>query len=142
VIKIDVTILIQFANFCILMAVLNFLLYRPLREIMRKRKVSIEGSFQAAQSLETQIEEKMSRYQQQLQEAKAKGNQERSTMRQSAAQDEAKILGEAHEAATEQVKTVKERVAAEAEAARKALKSETEALAGQIATKVLGRSLS
>jgi len=142
VIKIDVTILIQFVNFCLLMAVLNFLLYRPLREIIRQRKATIEGAFQSAQNLETQIEEKMTRYQQQLQEAKTMGNQERSAMRQSAAQEEAKILGEAHGVANEQLRSVKERVAAEAQAARNSLKSETKALAGQIAAKVLGRSLS
>jgi len=139
VIKIDATILIQFVNFFILMAALNFLLYRPLRNILRQRKESVEGSLQAAQALEGQIEEKMTRYQQQLQEAKAKGNQERSAMRQAAAEEEAKILGAAHEAATEMVKSVKGQVAAEAGAASKALKAETEAIAGQIATKVLGR---
>ena len=80
-INIDVTILIQFLNFLILMAVLNYLLFRPLRAIMQQRKETIEGSNQTAKDLEGAIEEKMTRYQDQLQEAKLKGSQERAAMR-------------------------------------------------------------
>jgi F-type H+-transporting ATPase subunit b len=141
VIKIDATILIQFVNFIILMVVLNIFLYRPLRSILGKRKETIENSVQGARELEVQIEAKMNRYQQQLLDAKAKGNQERSAMRQAAAEEEANILGDAHTSATDQVRSVKEKVATEAEAARSALRSETAALAEQIASKVLGRAV-
>jgi len=70
VINIDVTILIQFVNFLVLMAVLNFLLFRPLRAIMQQRKETVEGSYQNAKELEVEIEAKMTRYQEQLQDAK------------------------------------------------------------------------
>lgn len=140
-INIDVTILIQFVNFLILMAVLNLLLYRPLRAIMQKRKEKIEGSYQAAKDLEGSIEEKMARYQEQLQDAKLKGNQERGTMRQAAAEEEARLLSAAHETASAHVQKIREQVSQEAKAASAQLKSETEAIAGEIATKVLGRAL-
>ena len=140
-IKIDATILIQFINFIVLMAVLNVLLYRPLRDMLRKRREKIESSTQAAQGLEGQIEEKMNRYQQQLQEAKAKGNQERAAMRKAAAEEENRILGAAQTAASDKVRKVKDLVASEAAAARAALTGETETIAAQIASKVLGRGL-
>jgi len=141
VIKLDVAILIQFVNFCVLMAILNVLIYRPLREVLRKRKETITACTGSAEALESQIEEKMGRYQEQLQAAKLKGSQERHEMRQAAAQEEARILGAAHEAASAHVQSIKQKVADEAGAARKVLQGQTEEIAGQIAAKVLGRAL-
>lgn len=140
-INIDITLVIQFVNFIILMVILNMILYRPLRRVLQQRKETIEGNHQAAVDLEGQIEEKMALYEQQLHEAKLKGNQERATLRQAAAEEEAKVLGAAHQEASASLQQIKVKVAGEATAAREALKAETTALASQIASKVLGREL-
>ena len=140
-INIDVTILIQFLNFLILMVVLNYLLFRPLRAILQQRKETIDGSYQTAKDLEGAIEEKMTRYQDQLQEAKLKGSQERAAMRQAAGAEEARILGAAHAAAATHVQGIRDQVSVEAKAASEQLKGETETIASEIATKVLGRAL-
>jgi F-type H+-transporting ATPase subunit b len=141
VITIDATIVIQFLNFLVLMAVLNYLLFRPLRNILQQRKETIAGSYQAAKDLEGVIDEKMTRYQEQLQEAKLKGNQERAVVRQAAAEEEGKILSAAQAAAATHVQTIREQVSKEAKAASQQLQKETEAIAGEIAAKVLGRAL-
>lgn len=140
-INIDITLVIQFVNFIILMVILNQILYRPLRRALQKRKETIEGNQQAAVDLEAQIEEKMARYEQQLQDAKLKGNQERTAMRQAAAEEESKVLGSAHQEASASLQQIKVKVAGEATAAREALKAETSTLADLIASKVLGRAL-
>jgi F-type H+-transporting ATPase subunit b len=141
VIKIDWTILLQAANFMVLMLVLNIILYRPMRDLLNRRRQSVDGAHSRARELEAQIAEKMSRYQEQLQQAKLKGNEEKTALRAAAARQEAELLATAHQVASEQLQTIKNRVQAEAEAARKALKSETEVLAVHVATKVLGRAL-
>lgn len=140
-INIDITLVIQFVNFIILMVILNQILYRPLRRALQKRKETIEGNQQAAVDLEAQIEEKMARYEQQLQDAKLKGNQERTAMRQAAAEEESKVLGSAHQEASASLQQIKVKVAGEATAAREALRAETSTLADLIASKVLGRAL-
>lgn len=140
-ITIDATIVIQFLNFVVLMAVLNYLLYRPLRNILNQRKESIEGSYQTATELETAIEEKMTHYQKQLQDAKLKGNQERAVVRQAAAEEESKILSAAQTAAATHVQEIREQVSKDAKLASQQLQKETEAIAGEIAAKVLGRAL-
>jgi len=141
VISLDITLIIQFVNFVILMAILNMVLYRPLRRMLQQRQEAIEGNRQAATDMEASIEEKMTRYQEQLQEARLKGNQERAALRQAALEEEAKTLGTAHEEASAKLQAIKDQVASEASAAREALKNETEALAGEIASTVLGRKL-
>jgi len=141
VISLDITLVIQFVNFIILMVILNMVLYRPLRRMLEQRKETIEGNRRAADDLEASIEEKMTRYQQQLQEARLKGNQERAALRQAALEEESKTLGEAHEQASAKLQAIREKVAGEAAVAREALKKETEALAAEIAGKILGRKL-
>ena len=140
-IKLDWTIFLQFFNFMVLMVVLNLLLYRPLRAMLAKRRESIEEGHARAKELTGQIEEKMARYQEQLQAAKAQGHQERAQLRQQAAQEEAGILGAARSEAADQLQAIKGQVATEATQARETLKKETENLAGMIAGKVLGRAL-
>lgn len=140
-IEINWTILLQFANFVVLLLILNVLLYRPLRDVMNRRRATVDGRHQRARDLEAQIEEKMERYQGKLQDAKSKGAQEKATMRQEAAKEEAAILAEAHGQATGQLQKIKTKVAAEAGEAAEALKSQTRELAAQVAAKVLGRAL-
>ncbi|AMV73966.1 ATP synthase F0 subunit B [Desulfuromonas carbonis] len=140
-INIDWTILLQFFNFVVLMFVLNIILYRPLRAILAKRREAIEGNHAKAKELAGQIDAKMAAYQEQLQEAKLKGAQEKAQLKKQAAGQEAKILGAAHEEANAHLQQIKGQVATEAAAARSALKKETDSLAGMIAGKVLGRAL-
>ena len=141
-ISIDITIVIQFINFFLLIFLLNLFLYRPLRKLLDERRSTIEGGHGRAQELESQIEEKMARYQERLQEARSKGAQERASMRGEAQAEEAKLLGAAREKATEKIQQMNGQIADEATAARDALKKETEAMAAEVASKVLGRELS
>ena len=52
-----------------------------------------------------------------------------------------RILGEANRTAAAKLQTIKEQIQDEAGAARQALRNETEALAKEIAGKVLGRAV-
>ena len=140
-IKLDWTLLLQFANFMILLAVLNALLFKPLRAILAARKATVDGDLAKARSLDEQVQAQVAEYEAKLQEARERGSQERTSLRQAAQAEEARLLGTANEKASQRLQTLKEQVAGEAEAARQGLRSETEALARQIAGKVLGRSV-
>ncbi len=140
-IKLDWTLFLQFANFMILLVVLNVLLFRPLRNAMADRKATIDGNLAKARAMDEQIQSQVAEYEAKLQEARLRGTQERTALRQSAQTEEASLLGAANEKASQRLKILKEQVAGEAESARQVLRGETEALARQIAGKVLGRSL-
>jgi F-type H+-transporting ATPase subunit b len=141
VIKLDWTLLLQFANFIILLGALNVLLYKPLRAVLAARKATIDGNLAQARAMDEQIQAQVAAYEAKLQEARLRGAQERTALRQAALAEEAQMLGSANEKASQRLQTLKDQVAGEAEAARQGLRSETEALARQIAGKVLGRSL-
>lgn len=140
-INIDWTIFLQFGNFVVLMVILNLLLYRPLRNLLSDRRETIDGSQARVRALETQIAEKMARYEEKLQAAKLKGNQEKASLRQAAATEEAAIVGSAREEANQRLLAVKEQVAAAAANASRKLKDDAQDLATGIATKIIGRAL-
>ncbi len=140
-ISVDWTLLVQFVNFVILMIVLNVLLYRPLRGVIERRRETVDRAHGKAHDLQTQIEEKMARYEEKLRVAKVQGNQEKAALRQAGSAEEAGIVGKAREEATQRIQTVKNQVAEAAESARKQLKGDTEALSVEIASKILGRAL-
>ena len=140
-IKLDWTLFLQFANFMILLVVLNVLLYKPLRAALAARKATIDGDLARARAAEGQIQAQLAEYEAKLQEARLRGGQERTALRQAALAEEAQMLGVANEKASQRLQTLKAQVAGEAEAARQGLRGETEALAREIAGKVLGRTL-
>lgn len=140
-INIDWTLLLQFGNFLVLLLVLNALLYRPLRAVLAQRKATVDGAYDRAKALEESINDKMTRYQEQLKAAKDKGAKDKAELRQAAQAEETKVLQAAHAGANEKLERIRTQVASEAEGARTLLHSEAQNLAGLVAAKVLGRSL-
>lgn len=140
-IKLDWTLLLQFVNFMILMAVLNALLFKPLRAALQARREAIEGSRAKVQDIDEQVQAQIARYEAQLQEARLQGAQKRQALRKTAQEEEARILGVANQKSSEKLQVIKEQIQAEANTARQSLRDETEAIAKSIASKVLGRAI-
>ena len=140
-IELDGTLVLQFVNFMILMVVLNALLFKPLRAALKARKETIEGSKAKVQDIDEQVQAQIARYEAQLQDARQQGGQERSALRKTGQEEEVRILGEANRSAAERLQTITAQIQDEANSARQALRGETEALAKEIAGKVLGRAV-
>lgn len=140
-IKLDWTLFLQFANFMILMVVLNALLFKPLRAALQARREAIESSKAKVHDIDEQVQAQIARYEAQLQEARLQGAQERATLRKAGQEEEARILGAANQTAAEKLQTIKQQIQEEAGTARQALRDETEDLAREIAGKVLGRAI-
>lgn len=140
-IKLDWTLFLQFANFIILMAVLNVLLFKPLRAALQARRDTINGSRAKVQDIDEQVQTQVARYEAQLQEARTQGSQERAALRKTAQEEESRLLGEANRSSADKLQVIKEQIQQEAGAARQILQSETETLAKEIAGKVLGRAV-
>jgi F-type H+-transporting ATPase subunit b len=108
---------------------------------MDKRRETIDGSHARARALQADIDDKMSRYQQQLAEAKKQANEERAQLRRVAVEEESKMIAAAQANAGARMEQIRELVGQESARASQTLKKESSALAQQIATKILGRSL-
>ncbi len=140
-IEINATLFIQFANFFLLIFILNMLLFRPLRKALRERREVVEGSHATADSLAGEITDKMAEYETRLAEARVKGNDAKNQLRTAAQEEEKTLLDEAQEIAGQKRTQIRKQISKEMTGARKTLKKEADALGQEVASKILGRAV-
>ncbi len=140
-ISLNITFIFQLVNFLLLMMLLNFLLYRPIRKILADRAAEIAGGHEKAAEVDRDVQEKMALYETRLREAKAKASEERGVMKKDALAEESAVLDKARKEATDSMNLLKGQVAKEAASAREFLREQTRSLSLEICEKVLGRRL-
>ena len=69
-IDIDLTVVIQFIIFLVLLILLTKLVFKPFLEIMRERSENIEGAREKATVLDSEADEKLSSYEEQVKSAR------------------------------------------------------------------------
>ena len=136
-IDLDSSIYIQFINFVITLVVLNFILIRPVREIIRKRAEKMSGLLAGAEDFTARAEEKLAGYQKSLDEARAAGTEARNALREQGVSKEKEIMEAAGTEAATTLAEAKDRAAKEASAARDGLKAQVGSLAQKVADKIL-----
>jgi F-type H+-transporting ATPase subunit b len=137
-IDIDKTVLIQFVNFVISLFVLNLLLIRPVRDIIRKRAEKMAGLLEGAEAFAARADEKIKNYNAALEEARKAGALERGALREAGLAQEKQILEAAGADAAAKIAAERAAIGAEAGAAKNTLAGQVGALAQKVAAKVLG----
>jgi F-type H+-transporting ATPase subunit b len=139
-VEINGTILIQIANFLVLIFVLNIVLYKPIRSILRQRKEKMQGLETSAQTTGRQAEERNQAYTDGLKEARLKGQKEKEALMMAAKDEEQAIVAKINAKGQQELSAVKEKIAKDTDAVRNALEKEVDAFANAISQKILGRT--
>lgn len=139
-VEINGTILIQIANFLVLIFVLNIVLYKPIRSILRQRKERMQGLESSAQSTGRQAEERNQAYTDGLKEARLKGQKEKEVLMKAAKDEEQAIVAKINAKSQQELSAVKEKIAKDTDAVRNTLEKEVDAFASAISQKILGRT--
>lgn len=141
-IDIDWTLYAQLINFLLLVFLLNVVLFRPIRSIIRDRQAKMLAQeaeinllSDQGRSLEDEIKEKLA-------EARRAGAGARENLKQEGAQAEATLLEEVKRQVEAEWATVEKKIKADMAKARKALQTQAQSFAQLLATKILGRELS
>ena len=95
----NVTVLFQLANFFIAIYVLNILLIRPIREIIKKRNGVMDDMAEEAGSFEYQAAERLTNYEAELARARQDAGSNREEGRAAGAVEQQKMVGEAQQSA-------------------------------------------
>lgn len=141
-INIDTSLFIQVANFLFLMIVLNFLLYRPLRQVIRQRREKFDGFEKDIKGLSGQADATVQEIDARLAEAKREGFLKRDEIKGQGLEEEKRIIAAASGDAEASLTQIKAQISGEIVTARDALKADLELFSRELAQKVLGRSLS
>lgn len=139
-IDINYTLLIQLANFLVLVVALNFILFRPLRSVMQEREQGISTAFGEAKAAQDGVQGLTERYNALLNESRQKATAAYNTIYQQGLDAQRDLIAAERAKASELLDKARTEIAAASGAARADLKKEAERLAQDIAAKLLGRT--
>lgn len=136
-IELNLTFFIQLINFLLLLGVLNFLVYRPIREIVRKRGEKIAGDLSEIEGFNNQAEQKVEDYQAALDQARREGDRVRNELKQEGTQEEKNLLAQAADQGAADLEAARKDIASESDRARQDLTRQVDDYARKVADKVL-----
>lgn len=137
----DITLIIQMVNFLILLFVLNLILFRPIRNIIKKRNQIIQNFNSEITSLTDEAQDSMERFEQKVVEAKKEGMSRVQDMKGEGEQAEAELIAAINEEVQAKIQEARQKVASDIEEARTQLQAQVQAFSVAVTEKVLGRSI-
>ena len=137
----DWTVGIQIINFLIILWILNLILYRPIRNILRQRKEKIDGLEFSIETYNEDAQEKDTAFAAGIKEARAKGLNEKEALLQAAAAEEKEIIAKVNAKAQAELADIREKISQEAETAKAALQTKVDEFTSDICQKILGRTV-
>ena len=140
-IDINYTLLIQLANFIVLLLALNFILFRPFRQIMQERQQGVSGAFSDAKAAQDRMQALLEQYNASLGEAKQKSTTTYNTIYQQGLDAQRDRISAERAKAGELLDKARAEISAASNTARADLKKEAERLSKDITTKLLGRAV-
>ncbi len=140
-IDINATLLYQLVNFIVLLIVLNFILFKPIRQIMQEREQGIGSALGDAKAAQDRMQNLLEQYNASLAEAKQKATAAYSTVYQQGLDAQRDMISAERSKAGEMLDKARAEIAAAAGAARVDLKKEAERLSQEITSKLLGRAV-
>jgi len=139
--EINFTVLIQVANFLLLLFLLNIILFKSIRGVLAKRD-------EETNSLQRAIEDYLSRSEQNENSiedgkvhARKEGSAEKESLKALGVEEERGILQEAASSAEEKVGIAKKEIEMKIADVQKALEDQVTVFSNDLAEKVLGRSI-
>ena len=140
-IDINVSLFYQLANFIVLLIVLNYVLFKPIRQVMQEREQGISSSFGDAKAAQERMQSLLENYNASLADAKQKATATFNSLYQQGLDAQRDMIAAERTKAGEMLDKARADVAASASAARADLKKEAERLSREITSKLLGRAV-
>ena len=135
------TFLVQLGFFLAFMAIVNVLLFRPMRAYLARRQRTIDNLKATAGGSESALAELSAEYTRKLTAAREENLSCRADVRKEALAEQRALIEEAKRQAILTVDAAEDDLKKEVEAARAHLKNEVRTLADAISAKVLGRAV-
>lgn len=139
-IDLDYTFFVQLVNFLVILTVLNLILYRPIRGIIKKRAEVMDEKLKAIDGFAADAEAKLVNYKAALSGAQTEAQDARMTLKAEGAAVEADLLGKASAEAAAKVTAARAEIEKQKEAALKSLRGSVDKYAKDVVGKVLSKA--
>lgn len=140
-ISVDGSLLIQILNFIVLIVALNFILYKPIRQILKKRGDSIDGMAEEIVRLQAEGTACVESIKAGLKKARILGVTEKDDIISRVKAREKERLAHMEADQRRELESFRTRIASEVDDARKNLNKQVDVFASAIAEKILGRTI-
>jgi len=140
-IQIDWTLGAQLVTFLVLVFLLNMVLFRPIREALKKRQARMNAQEADINFMETQGQGLDSETKDKLAAARREGVGARESLKQEGSEAEAALLEEIKREVDQEWSQVEQQIKKDVARARKALQTQTQSFAQLLVSKILGREL-
>jgi F-type H+-transporting ATPase subunit b len=137
----DSTVFIQVVNFLVLIFLMNVVVYKPIRNILARRREKVgglSGDISTARKTALEKEQELERA---LAAARSKGQKKKEALTEEAIAQEQKVIADINEKAATQLEQMRAKIAQDVAQAEKALEEQISAFAEAIAEKIMGRAL-
>jgi len=138
----DIKVLLLMALFAALVLPMNALLFKPIFRVLDAREEKTAGTRKRADHLAAEAQTMIERYEQSIREVRQDAEDARKQTLAAARADGSATTASARGAAESEVSHAREEIATALDQARETLKTQSAALANEVAERALGRPLS
>lgn len=139
--NIDGTLIIQIVNFLILLLILNFILFRPIRRILARREDEMNSRQKTIDDYKEQAEKNEKGIEEGVVQARKEGYTEKEALKTQGLEGEREILQEAGGGVEQKLSAAKKEIESKIAVARETLESQVASFSDELAQKILGRSI-
>lgn len=139
--NIDGTLILQVANFLVLLFVLNVLLFKPIRKILAQRETDMASQRKSIDDYVSRAEQNEKDIEEGRVQARKEGYASREMLKSQGLEEEKGILSEAGVAVEQKLDAAKKEIEAKVMAAKEALEGQIAGFSQELAQKILGRSI-
>jgi F-type H+-transporting ATPase subunit b len=140
-IDINISLLWQMANFLVIMLLLNYILYKPIRGMLRQRADKVAQMGGEITAKEEGAKKRQEELEDQLAEARRQGVAATDEMKAEGRAKEREIVEAATQEMEDSVAKVRREIQSQIGQAREELKDQVQSFGKELAQKILGRSI-
>jgi len=139
--NIDGTLIVQIVNFLVLLLILNFILFRPIRSVLARRADEINSRQKTIDDYQEQAETNEKGIEEGVIQARKEGYTEKEALRSQGLEEEKGILQEAGGGVEQKLSAAKKEIESKIAVARETLEDQVASFSDELAQKILGRSI-
>jgi F-type H+-transporting ATPase subunit b len=138
---IDYTLFIQILNFLFLILLLNIIVFRPIRNILNKRKKEISSDEDMAQAWSQKAEKYSAELETDMSDTRKKGIKEKDALKSDGMEEEQKMLKETYSIVEDKINRARIEIEVKIHKAGDSLNREIKGFSTDLAEKLLGRGI-
>jgi len=139
--EIDVTLFFQIADFLLLLILLNILLYKPVRNIIRQRNEQVSSLQATVEDLSSKAQQEEVALKENVALARKEGFKEKENLKAQGIEEEKSIVQQAMTQAEQKVGAARSEIETTLAEVRKTLEEQVSIFSKELAEKILGRTV-